>query len=308
MYRNERQTVSYLKKRFDQVGMAPDSRHGQNFLVDLNLVRLLADSAQITSDDVVLEVGTGMGSLTAMLAEKAARVITVEIDAHLHQLAREELEAFENIEFLQFDALRNKNHFDDAVIEAVRQAVAEKPGRRFKLAANLPYNIATPVISNLLLWDLPPVSMTVTIQKELGDRIVAPCRSRDYGSLSVWIQSQCRASIVRIMPPTVFWPRPRVDSAIVHMEYDPELRGRIPDLPFFHQFVRKMFFHRRKFLRSVAISGFQEELDKPEVDAVLQAMQLGPDARTEQLTVEQMLQLSEGFRTAIAARQGQGQG
>lgn len=304
MLRNERQTVSYLKKRFDQVGMAPDTRHGQNFLVDLNLVRILADSARLDGNDVVLEIGTGMGSLTAMLAEKAAHVVTVEIDEHLHQLAREELESFDNIEMLQLDALRNKNHFDDVVKEAVMRAVSAKPGRRFKLAANLPYNIATPVISNLLLWEIPPVSMTVTIQKEMAERIVAQPWSREYGSLSVWIQCQCRAEIVRVMPPAVFWPRPKVDSAIVHIEFDPQLRARIPDLNWFHQFVRKMFFHRRKFLRSVAVSGFRDDLEKSGVDAVLESMQLGADVRSEQLSVEQMIELGERFRAAVLARAG----
>ncbi len=304
MQRNERQTVSYLKRRFDQVGMAPDTRHGQNFLVDLNLIQLLADSAQVDHNDVVLEIGTGMGSLTAMLAAKAARVITVEIDEHLHQLAREELEQFDNIEMLQLDALRNKNHFADVVIEAVDRAVAEVPGRRFKLAANLPYNIATPVISNLLLWKTVPSRMTVTIQKEMGERIVAKPNTRDYGSLSIWIQSQCAARIVRIMPPSVFWPRPKVDSAIVDMELQPERRQQIPDVEYFHTFVRKMFFHRRKFLRSVAISGFKDELSKPDVDEVLTAMGLGPDARTEQLSVDQLLALGELFRNKVAEKAG----
>jgi len=305
MQRNERQTVSYLKRRFDQVGMAPDTRHGQNFLVDLNLIQLLADSAEIGPNDVVLEIGTGMGSLTAMLAAKAARVITVEIDEHLHQLAREELEPFENIQMLQLDALRNKNNFADTVIEAVEAAMEEVPGRQFKLAANLPYNIATPVISNLLLWKTVPARMTVTIQKELGERIVAVPSTREYGSLSVWIQSQCAARIVRIMPPSVFWPRPKVDSAIVDIRLQPERRQQIPDVRYFHSFMRKMFFHRRKFLRSVAISGFKDQLGKPEVDEVLAKMGLGPDARSEQLSVDQMLQLSELFRQKVLEMTGQ---
>lgn len=301
MSRPERQTVSWIRRRFDQVGLSPDSRHGQNFLIDLNLIRLLAESADPGPRDVILEVGTGMGSLTALLAEKAAVVVTVEIDEHLHQLAREELEAFDNVVFLRLDALRNKNHFAPAVIEAVQAELARDPARRLKLAANLPYNIATPVISNLLLWPTPPASMTVTIQKELGDRIVAAPGTRDYGALSVWIQSQCHARIVRIMPPTVFWPRPKVDSAIVQMDLDPELRGRIPDIAFFHQFARQMFFHRRKFLRSVAVSAFGEQLGKPGVDAVLGKLGLGADARTEQLPVERMLELSEAFRRALSS-------
>lgn len=301
MTRNERQTISWIRRRFDQVGMSPDSRHGQNFLIDLNLVRLLADSARITPDDVVLEVGTGMGSLTALLADRAARVISVEIDEHLHQLAREELEPYGNVTLLHGDALRNKNNFAEEVIGTVRAALAEQPGRRFKLAANLPYNIATPVISNLLLWETPPVSMTVTIQKELAERIVALPGSKDYGALSVWIQSQCEPRIVRYMPPDVFWPRPKVESAIIHIEWSAERRRRIADLAFFHSFVRQMFFHRRKFLRSVAVSAFGPVLGKPGVDAVLATMNLGADARSEQLSVEQMLLLADQFRAALSA-------
>ena len=116
----------------------------------------------------MLEVGTGTGSLTEMMAQRAAAVVTVEIDAHLFELASELLLDFRNVTMLQLDALRNKNHFDDRVMEAVGERLAEAPGRRLKLVANLPYNIATPVMSNLLLAPHVPHSMVVTIQKELG--------------------------------------------------------------------------------------------------------------------------------------------
>ena len=125
--------------------------------------------------------------------------------------------------------------------------------------------------------------MTVTIQKELADRIVASPGSKDYGALSIWMQSMCDCEIVRIMSPKVFWPRPKVESAIIHIEHRPEKREAIPDVDFFYAFVRAMFFHRRKFMRSVAVSAFKRQLEKPHVDEVLQAMELGPDARTEQL-------------------------
>ncbi len=302
MTKANRQTISYLRKRFSQVGLEPNARHGQNFLIDLNLIELLANAAEIGPHDVVLEIGTGMGSLTALLAEKAGRVVTVEIDQHLHQLAREELERYDNVRMLKQDALKNKNHFAQPVLEAVRTALGEVPEAQFKLAANLPYNVATPIISNLLICELPPpASMTVTIQKELADRIMAAPNSKDYGALSVWIQSMCRVELVRLLPPTVFWPRPKVHSAIIKIILEPERRAAIPDLPFFHQFVRSIFFHRRKFLRSVAISAFKEKLSKPEVDAVLQAQGLGPEARSEQLTVDQMLELSERFRAVAGS-------
>ncbi len=104
--------------------------------------------------------------------------------------------------------------------------------------------------------------MTVTIQKELADRIMAAPNSKDYGALSVWIQSMCRVELVRLLPPTVFWPRPKVHSAIIKIILEPDRRAAIPDLQFFHQFARSIFFHRRKFLRSVAISAFKERLSK----------------------------------------------
>jgi 16S rRNA (adenine1518-N6/adenine1519-N6)-dimethyltransferase len=294
-----RQTVSYLSRRFEEVGLNPNKRHGQNFLVDLNLIQMIARSADLGKNDVVLEVGTGMGSLTGMLAEKAAHVITVEIDGYLHQMASEELEVFDNIEMLKQDALKNKNQFDDRVIDAIKAALAKDPNRVFKLAANLPYNIATPVIANLLRSEVVPAQMSVTIQKELADRITAKPGSKDYGSLSVWVQSMADAELVRIMPPHVFWPRPKVDSAILKIVHRPDKVALIPDIDFFYAFVRAMFFHRRKFLRSVAVAAFKGQLSKPQVDEVLEVAALKADSRTEQLGVAELQSLSELFRKKL---------
>jgi 16S rRNA (adenine1518-N6/adenine1519-N6)-dimethyltransferase len=294
-----KQTVSYLTQRFREVGLEPDSRHGQNFLIDLNLINLLVDSADIQPNDLVLEIGTGTGSLTALMAAKAAHVITVEIDTHLHQLAREELEEFDNVTMVQQDALRNKNNFNPIVLETIQNRFSEIPGGRFKLVANLPYNVATPIISNLLLTEILPTSMTVTIQKELADRIVAVPSTKDYSALSIWMQSLCDCRIVRVLGPGVFWPRPKVHSAIIHLEHSLEKRGRITDVRFYHEFVRSLFFHRRKFLRSVIISSCKGKLDKPEVDEVLAALKLGPNARAEELPVEGILELGEAFRQKL---------
>jgi 16S rRNA (adenine1518-N6/adenine1519-N6)-dimethyltransferase len=295
-----RQTATYLAQRFREAGFQPQSRHGQNFLIDLNLLDILIEAAELSPDDVVLEVGTGVGSLTTQVAPRVAHVVTVEIDEHLHQLASEELIDCENVTMLRQDALRNKNHLDDRVLEAVELAVNGGPGRRLKLVANLPYSVATPIISNLLEAPIVPVLMCVTIQKEVADRIVARPGTKDYSALSIWVQSLCDVELVRTLSPTVFWPRPKVNSAIIKIVPRAEKRARIPGLKFFHDFVRAMFFHRRKFLRSVVISAFKDRLTKEAVDEVLASMGLGHDARAEQLDVETMLALSEKVRERLS--------
>jgi 16S rRNA (adenine1518-N6/adenine1519-N6)-dimethyltransferase len=285
--------------RFREVGLEPDKRRGQNFLIDLNLLEILADAADLSERDVVLEVGTGLGSLTALMAPRAGHVITVEIDKHLQQLAMEVLHQFDNVTLLGQDVLKNKNNLHPTVLGTIQSELDKVSQRQLKLAANLPYCVATPIIANLLSTPVTPVSMTVTIQKELADRITAKPRTKDYNALSIWLQSQCRTETLRILPPTVFWPRPKVDSAIVQIIPDAEKRARIPDLAFFHSFVRAMFFHRRKFLRSVLLSAMKDRLSKPEADAILAAQQLGPDARAEQLDVDRMLALCEAVRQQV---------
>jgi len=291
-----RQTQSYLIQRFQEAGIRPETRHGQNFLIDLNLLDLLLETADLGPRDVVLEVGTGLASLTTRMAELAAAVVTVEIDSRLFQLASEELSEFDNVVMLHQDALKNKNHMHPAVLDAVRAKVAEQPGRRFKLVANLPYNVATPILSNLLSAEPWPVSLTATIQKELADRMCAAPGTKDYSALSIWMQAQCDIEIVRTMPPQVFWPRPKVTSAIVQIVPNPEKRAAIADLPYFHNFVRSLFLHRRKFLRGVLIGMVKDQLDKSVVDELLAAFAFSPDVRAEQLDVPTLIALADAVR------------
>lgn len=297
--RAKRQTASFLSDRLTAAGLRPVSRYGQNFLIDLNLVELIARSADLSRDDVVLEVGTGVGSLTSIMAEEAGAILTVEVDENLHRLASEELAGQAHVKLLQADALKNKNTLNPQIMPLVSNAMTRLgENARLKLVANLPYNIATPLISNLLHQTPTPTTMVVTIQKELGERIIATPGSKDYGALSVWIGSFCKASIVRILPPTVFWPRPKVESAIVRIDVDVEARNRIPNLKYYHDTVRALFFHRRKFLRSVVCSAMKGRLEKPEVDAVLQRLGHDETRRAEQLDVTQIATLAEALRTA----------
>jgi 16S rRNA (adenine1518-N6/adenine1519-N6)-dimethyltransferase len=291
-----RQTQSYLRERFEEAGIRPNTRHGQNFLIDLNLLDLLLETADLGKRDVVLEVGTGLGSLTSRMAERAAAVVTVEIDSRLFQLASEELSELGNVVMLHQDALRGKNQMHPDVLTAVCTKVSEQPDRRFKLVANLPYNVATPVLSNLLASDPVPASLTATIQKELADRICATPGTKDYGALSVWMQALCDVTIVRTMPPQVFWPRPKVTSAIIHIVPSPLKRGRIADVLYFHQFVRSLFLHRRKVLRGGLSTMFRPQLDKPAVDRLLADTGFDTDVRAEQLSIEELITLAEAVR------------
>ena len=303
--KSTRQTVSFLRNRLREVGLEPDKRRGQNFLIDLNLVNLIATSADLGPQDVVLEVGTGMGSLTGLMAPFAGHVVTVEIDGGLSQIAEEELVNFHNITMLREDALKNKSTINATVRETIEAKMADIEGARLKLVANLPYNIATPLISNLLHWDNTPHMMVVTIQKELADRILAVPSTKDYSALSIWVQSVADVEMVRELPPSVFWPPPKVDSAVIRVTPSPEKRARIPDLKFFHTLVRSLFFHRRKYLRSVLCSAFKTELDKSEVDEILGNSPFLGEIRAEQLNVEEIITLSECFRPTIESKRAE---
>jgi 16S rRNA (adenine1518-N6/adenine1519-N6)-dimethyltransferase len=295
----QRQTAQFLIRRFREVGIRPFTKQGQNFLIDLNLVELIAETADLGPDDVVLEVGTGTGSLTALIAPHVAEVVSVEIDRQLHELASQELVDFKNVTLLCQDVLRTKNQMHPVVLEMLQEKLAVAGSRQLKLVANLPYHVATPIISNLLDTSVLPNSMTVTIQKELADRLVASPSTKDYGSLSVWMQSQCEVQVVRTLPPSVFWPRPRVQSAIIHIQLAPQKRSLIPDISFFHSFVRAIFLHRRKYLRSVVVSAFKGQLDKPTVDGILQNQGLSLQIRAEALPVQQILNLCEAVRAVV---------
>jgi 16S rRNA (adenine1518-N6/adenine1519-N6)-dimethyltransferase len=295
---SDKQTLSFLLRRFHEAGIEPRTDLGQNFLIDLNLQRVLLDTAQIGPDDVVLEVGTGTGGLTMQMAPLAAAVVSVEVDRNLHQLAGEELFDVPNVTLLHSDVLKTKSRIEPTVLEAVQRQLEAGPRRRLKLVANLPYNVATPLIANLLALDRPPSTMTVTVQKEMADRIVASPGAKDYGGLAIWIQSQCRAEIVRVLPPSVFWPRPKVSSAFVQIALDETLRQRIPDRAFFHEFVRSMFIHRRKVLRGELLSA-RKQLGKARVDELLAGLGLAPTVRAERLGPEEMLRLCEAVRAAI---------
>lgn len=288
----KRQTRSHLMRLFEEQGLHPRHDLGQNFLIDLNLIEFIVDHAELTQDDVVLEVGAGTGGMTAFLAEWAGHVVSVEYDANMHRLATAATEGKQNVTLLNCDALRTKNRIADEVLSAIDLRLHEAPGRSLKLVANLPYNIATPLVSNLMATDLPWVRMVITIQFELALRMKAGPQSDHYGALSVWLQSQSCVEILKKLTPKVFWPRPKVDSAIVLITPDVAKRDRIRNRQFFLEYVRGAFAHRRKLLRGVLAGMYQAHLARKDVDEILAQLSLSENSRAEELTPEQHVDLA----------------
>jgi 16S rRNA (adenine1518-N6/adenine1519-N6)-dimethyltransferase len=279
-----------------QHGLHPRHDLGQNFLIDLNLLEFLVEQAEITSDDVVLEVGAGTGSLTAILSAAAGQVVSVEYDARICPLAEAAVAGRTNVLLLNQDVLHNKNQLAPEVLAAVESAVRQLAARtsqpRLLLVANLPYCVATPVISNLLATSLPWERMVVTIQYELAQRMIAPPGSEHYSALSVWLQAQTNLELLRKLRPEVFWPRPSVDSAIVRITRNPELQRRIDNRDVFQRFVRQVFSQRRKGLRGLLRAYYGSSLPDELIDAAYQGLGVDTRARAEQLSAPVLVELS----------------
>jgi 16S rRNA (adenine1518-N6/adenine1519-N6)-dimethyltransferase len=290
-----RQTQSYLRGLFEAYRLHPKSKLGQNFLIDLNLLDFLINSAELSRADLVLEVGTGTGSLTARLAQHAGAVLSVEIDRNFHELARDAVAGPEHVRLLLADVLRNKNHLNPEVFSQLDELRQRYQPQRIKLVANLPYAVATPVISNLLLSDVPVERMVVTVQWEIAEKLAAAPGGNEFGALSVLVQAIADVEILRKLPPTVFWPRPAVASGIVRIWPRPAKRAAIPDLMRLRRFLRDLYSHRRKNLRGAILGMPGAGHEKAAVDTKLAELDYTGTERAETLTVAQHLQLCEAF-------------
>ncbi len=290
-----RQTRSHLMQLFRDHGFNPRTDLGQNFLIDINLVEFAVRAADISKEDVILEVGTGTAGMTTFLANQAGHVISVELDPNMFALATHVTRNCENVTLINRDILHNKNTLSPEIVELLREEITKRPEGQFKLVANLPYSVATPVISNLVASDLPWTRMVATIQLELGEKMIAEPGTRSYGALSVWLQSQCSVRIIRRLGPQVFWPRPKVNSAIVSLWRHDGRGGRIEDRPFFLDFIRRLFHHRRKLMRGVLCGMYRKQVSKSDVDSILAELGFDAESRAEQLDVPFLVRLANRF-------------
>lgn len=290
-----RQTLSYLRNLFAERGIRPKNKLGQNFLIDLNLLDLVLRAAELTQDDLVLEVGSGTGSLTVRLVELAGAVVSVEVDTDFAALTDEEVKERDRISLLRTDVLKNKNEISPDVLRAVTELGQRCGTKRVKLVSNLPYSVAVPVITNLLIGDLAIERMVVTVQWEIAERLLASPGVKEYAALAVLVQSLADVELVRRLSPKVFWPRPLVDSAIVCIRPNAAKREHVGDPRRFRAFLRDLYVHRRKNLRGALAALPGRDLSKKDVDARLAEMGLDGAIRAEALDLEQHLRLSEAF-------------
>ncbi len=284
-------TKQQIQQLLTDAGISPNKRRGQNFLIDLNLMRLLTQTAHITKNDLVLEIGCGTGSLTGALAEKAGRVVAVEIDQNLAEIAKNQLSEYQNVDIVITDILQSKTAIDSAVLDAVRSARNTCIGR-FLLVANLPYSIACPATLDLLTTDPPIDQMYVTVQKEVADRMTAEPATKDYGSLSIFLAITGEVNIFRILKPSVFWPRPQIDSAMVSFVRSPEKIEKIHDIKILSQVISLFMQHRRKMLKACAKLA-QNDLTKiHNWDSIFADCAVNPHDRPEQLPPEGFLAIA----------------
>jgi 16S rRNA (adenine1518-N6/adenine1519-N6)-dimethyltransferase len=243
------QTKQDIERLLAGAGTTPNHRLGQNFLIDLNLMRLLIDEAHITPQDVVLEVGSGTGSMTEAIAERAGKLITVEYDNALARIVTAQLKPFANVTLFNMDVLENKNAIHKEILDAITQARMEFAGR-FLLVANLPYGAASSVMANLITGPVVADAMVVTVQKEVAERMAALPNHDAYGTLSILMSATGAVHMFRKLPPSVFWPRPQVDSAMVSYVRDPQKIAQIHNMELFQDIITLFMGHRRKMLKA----------------------------------------------------------
>lgn len=257
---------------------------GQNFLVDESVPRDIVQGADVQSDDLVIEIGPGVGTLTAQLLNTAKRVVAIELDNDLIPILKNELGGNENFTLIHNDAL--KVDFNEIIGEE----------KSVKLVANLPYYVTTPIIVKLLKENYKFKSLTIMIQKEVAERMNAEPGNKDYGALSLLVQYYCNTSIVRKVPPTCFIPRPKVDSIVIRLDRLEEPKVKVNNEKLFFDIIRNSFNMRRKTLWNGTKSF---GLSKENLEAAFEKAGVDPKRRGETLSIQEFALLSDCINELI---------
>ena len=277
---NPQVTIQTIKK----YEFAFQKKFGQNFLIDDHVITKIINAAEITKDDLVLEIGPGIGTMTQYLAESAGKVIAVEIDKNLIPILGETLAEYDNVTIINEDILK---------LDINRLVEEENDGKPIKVVANLPYYITTPIIMGLFESHVPLQSITVMVQKEVADRMQVGPGTKDYGALSLAVQYYAKPEIVANVPPNCFMPRPGVGSAVIRLTRYEEPPVMVKDESLMFKLIRASFNQRRKTLQNGIANSPELPYSKAQVEKALEKMGLAANVRGESLTLAEFAKLSD---------------
>jgi 16S rRNA (adenine1518-N6/adenine1519-N6)-dimethyltransferase len=272
-----------IRKELSEYGLIPKKGWGQHFLIDRNILNKVIRTAQVGKDDVILEVGPGLGEMTLALGQQVKRVIAIEIDPKLVEILKKKLEDYPNVEVTKRDILKvNLNQ------------LLEKEGQPIKVVANLPYQISTPLLFRFIESRKVFSTLTLMLQREVAERMVALPGGKEYGPLSIFVQSVSNLSIRFFIKPSAFFPPPKVESAVIHMSFRERPAVKWEDEKWFRKVVRGCFGYRRKTLiNALKHSG----LPLPEgLEGRMEKIGVDPRRRPETLTIQELASLAEALK------------
>lgn len=279
---NPKKTIEIIQK----YEFAFQKKFGQNFLIDTHVLEKIIRAAGVTRDDMVLEIGPGIGTMTQYLAENARQVVAVEIDTNLIPILSETLADYDNVTVINEDILK---------VDIRALAEEYNGGRPIKVVANLPYYITTPIIMGLFESHVPIDNITVMVQKEVADRMQVGPGTKDYGALSLAVQYYAEPYIVANVPPNCFIPRPNVGSAVIRLTRHTNPPVVVDNEAFMFKLIRASFNQRRKTLQNGLNNSPEIPYSKEQIIAVIESLGVSPTVRGEALTLEQFARLSDAF-------------
>ena len=277
---NPQRTIEVIKK----YEFCFQKKFGQNFLIDGHVLDKIIAGAGVTKDDMVLEIGPGIGTMTQYLAEAAGKVVAVEIDRNLLPILQETLADYDNVKVIHADVLS---------LDLEKLVQEENGGRPIKVVANLPYYITTPIIMALFEQHVPLANVTVMVQKEVAARMKSGPGSKDYGALSLAVQYYAEPYIVANVPCNCFMPRPNVDSAVIRLTRYEEPPVQVKDEKMLFKIIRASFNQRRKTLQNGLNNSSELNFTKDQIVAAIAAAGFSPSVRGEALTLEQFARLTD---------------
>lgn len=277
---NPQRTIEVIKK----YEFCFQKKFGQNFLIDGHVLDKIIAGAGVTKDDMVLEIGPGIGTMTQYLAEAAGKVVAVEIDRNLLPILQETLADYDNVKVIHADVLS---------LDLEKLVQEENGGRPIKVVANLPYYITTPIIMALFEQHVPLANVTVMVQKEVAARMKSGPGSKDYGALSLAVQYYAEPYIVANVPCNCFMPRPNVDSAVIRLTRYEEPPVQVKDEKMLFKIIRASFNQRRKTLQNGLNNSSELNFTKDQIAAAIAEAGFSPSVQGEALTLEQFAKLTD---------------